>query len=56
MNFIFKRIMLAYVDGGVEAGREKYKEYFVNTHKNEKYRAGVDQKLTEYRHSDLIVK
>ena len=55
MNFIYKRIIKAFTDNGLNAAREKYADYFIHTSKNERYKVGVDNLLIENDYEEIIV-
>jgi len=55
MKFIAQRIELAYDNGGIEAGKEKYRAYFVNTRIYARYREATDEMLLADGYEDCIV-
>lgn len=55
VQFIFGRIMAAKASGGVDAGRNKYKAYFISIKTYLAYKEAVNMILKETRNEDCIV-
>lgn len=55
MKFIVERIKLAKDTGGVEAGREKYRAFFIHTTIYKKYRTATDMQLKTDGYGDCVV-